>query len=183
MAVCSEFEWDNVNNMYKCKLFQSPFIIPLSLTSISPFDVYISPCDHKKHLPEIWVDLVDRSAEHALWDRKLSKPFKYTLLNGQSEQLVATRQVQDTSFATDDDERMHLIYRNYKSAFSSFGGVNQDFSKFFAFGFALSLPYITEREAATSAIKNECKQPFEKCLAGIWQDYQATDAFKKTNAL
>ncbi len=45
---------------------------------------------NRSTMSEIWVDLVDRSTEHALWDRKFSKPFKYTLLNGQSEQLVAT---------------------------------------------------------------------------------------------
>jgi hypothetical protein len=184
VAVSTSFEYNEVYNMYRINLFRDSFQIPLSATNCNPFQVDIAPSDPDLPIPKVWLD-VTQEGKHRACNNLTS--FHYTLLDGQCGKLVASvggeyrflvpeMPIKDTSFANEQEARIKSLMASYEASFKA--GPDH-FVRFFAYGFAKSLPYINEREAAAMSLVHE-KEPFMDCLQGIWKDYQQTGAYKKT---
>lgn len=186
IGVATAIEYNSVYDMYCLKLFKDPFEIPLSATNCNPFLVEVVPFTTKLPVPKVWLETVE--GKHKSCD--ILKEFAFTLLDGQSGKLVATHngqyrflvpeaKIKDTSFSCEHDATTHSIFSSYEAAFKS---TDEEFVKFFAYGFGKTLPYITEREAAALALSHE-KNTLIECLRQIWSSYQKTDAYSKACTL
>lgn len=110
-------------------------------------------------------------------------------MDGQSSKLIASQQnrdryllcfprIEDTSFESEEEARILDVASTFECAFKT----DKYFTRFFASGFAKSLPYLDVRAAIDIMLKHENK-PLEECLRAIWHDYQNTDAYKRTLTL
>jgi len=186
VGVSQHFEHDEEYNMYCVHLFKHYFPIPMSATNCSPLSIEVSPKDPYSPTPNVWLQVEGRF--YANLDKQ--KEFPFTLMDGQCSKLIANQQnrdryllcdprIQDTSFESEEEDRIRNVVATYKCAFDCDGS---HFPIFFASGFAKSLPYLDIKDAIDIMFAHE-KKPLVECLRSIWCDYQNTDAYKKTLTL
>jgi len=186
VGVSQTFEHDEDYNMYRVHLFKHYFPIPMSATNCSPLSIKVSPKDPYTPSPNVWLEV--EGSYYATLNRV--KEFPFTLMDGQSSKLIANQQgrdryllcfpmIEDTSFQTQEEARLQDVATTYNVAFNC---EDRHFTRFFASGFAKSLPYIDVRVAIDMILTHE-KKPLTECLRSIWRDYQNTDAYKKTLTL